>query len=87
MMFPGSERYSHWQYDCFLVKPDIHSCEEEVNLVRLQVFVIFISKSDIRTRKNAGYTSTYANNNLHTHQTPIANSFTYVDMLGLSVLG
>lgn len=44
-------------------------------------------KSDIRTYKNGGYTSRYANNNLRTHHTLIANSFICVGMLGLALLG
>lgn len=51
-----------------------------------ELLISKIMKSDIWFRKFRGYTGTYADNNLHTHHTPIANLFTHVGMLGQGVL-
>lgn len=42
---------------------------------------LFYQKSDSHTCKNRVYASMFTTNNLHTHHIPIANSYTYMDIL------
>lgn len=47
----------------------------------------FLLESNIRLCKNGVNTSTFTDDNLHAHHTPITNLYTHMGMLGLGALG